>query len=561
MAAQINMSDNEIRTIIEQALRLDPKYRKQWDVLSLYPDPKTSNKPPRLALIHYNLNYDPDIRDNSPVRELRGPVIDLKTKVVYAESYGHPERIPVYSPILASLGEDGKPKTYEFQTETKVYHSETNLTEMPKIAVGTREFDASTVRFFPGYETVVIRVFKFDGVVFFATHKSLYAAKSFFGEAKFMEIYERLRGPEVREKDGTLKAGSQQLFNPRLEYSPYCYIFLVVDNKVRLATTTRDNRVIYVATKEMWSPSMYAKEPGDAYFCEADDDFVDPIEVKFVDYKFENPDDKPITRQSEIDVTLANAILFPDTFANTVAPEITYPDGGSKKVEKISEQMNYQQLTFIYNEDQSKVLRVDYVPPKKLDKDERLHGGDFVIMYLTLPAGNTLICHLESIPYNYRVKVTNNDPNYYHRYVLESQRFIKSSIDSLKEDYPIIIERDFTDPNMRLQLWATIFLLAVRIEAREEVSLYYNKYQKDIRELGNFILYNVTIEDVEEKKRLDENTLKRFTDLRNRALQGRLGHTPHDWLITMLYNETPDSLYKMMSSVRKVQELRKKTKK
>ena len=559
-------ADSSLRSVIRETLYLDPKYDELWDILSVYPEQKSSSEPVQLALIHYNDKYDPDVRATSVIRNLRGTIVDVRNKIVYAESYGYPEALTALSPITASIGEDGKPVSYEFETQLKVYHSDQNENEKPKLTFGTREFDASRCTFHVGYEGVILRVFKYAGRVFFATHKNLYGEKSFFGDAHFGKIYDRLRGPELRtgEKIGSFEQpfqeGSSGLFRSRLAYSPYCYIFLMVDNKIRVATTTRDNRIIFIAMKEMWSPMQHAKQPGDCYFCESEDDFVKPNEVIYLKNTYSNPDDKPLTRQSEIDVTLANAILFPDRFANHVAAQVAEPDNSTNPDKpRVSTLSNHKQLTYVYNDDNSKVLRVDYVAPNTTPHDERLRGGDFVIMYYRTETGNMLLFHIESIPFNYRVKVTNNDPIYYHRFVVESAQVAgKNGAAHIHNEYALIGDFNLNYVDDRLKMWHAIFLDAVRIEARAEVGTYLSKYKQGIRDVANFILHNAEITDLEEKKRINDKTIERFEDLRTIAIRATSGDTPINIMIALLHNEKGDSLYKMMTTVRKIMELREK---
>ena len=40
----ITMTENEMRSIIEETLLLDKKYRSQWDILSLFPNERLTRE-------------------------------------------------------------------------------------------------------------------------------------------------------------------------------------------------------------------------------------------------------------------------------------------------------------------------------------------------------------------------------------------------------------------------------------------------------------------------------------------------------------------------------------
>ena len=559
--------EKQTREIVAQVLALPEALSECWDILSVYPETQKGAQPvlPRLALVHYNDKYDPDNRSHAPLRMVRGPVVDLQTKIVYAESYGHTGRMPCYTELKV----DADANTVEFETELKLYLSSPadKPDETPKVTVGARVFSLNEVSFYVGNEVVVIRVFKFGGRIFYATHKTLYGELSKFGDAEFMDIYRRLLGPEARDKNGQLIAGSQRLFEEVLPYSPYCYIFLVADNTLRLASSTMDNRVIHVATKEMWGPQALAREYGDPYFCLSDSDFTDPVKIQHIPNKYFNPYDRGVTIQNKITVHQANQILFPDKFATPIEADPVIPDMGSttpfhmyKNVKIHKPRSNERSIKYVYDEKQEQLLDVQYVPLATKPTDDRLLGGDFVVMYYRHPSGNTYLYHLESWAYNHRVNMTDNNPNFYHRFVVNSSVFVHSTFEELSKTYPVYPEIDTSTSLGRVEWWARIMEDSGRPSYRCELANMYGRYLVDLNKIAHFILHNTTFTDQEEIRRLNEKTIKRFNDVRTIALHGKGGQHPIEILKSLLRNEHGQSLYKMFTTVAKIQELREKKK-
>ncbi len=363
---------------------------------------------------------------------------------------------------------------------------------------------------------------------------------AFFGtpENNFMRMYKRLLGPESRDENGNLLLGSQKLFSEDYPYSPFCYIFLLVDNTLRLSSSTRDNRVIYIGVKEMWNTDQYGTHSRE------------PVKVQHVANVYENPDDKGVALQKPIEIKIANAILFPAQFANKLSIEE-------------NDKFARRQLTYNYNSDCSKVESVDYVPAKY--ETDKLGGGDFVIMYVCTTKG-MFVYHIEAQTYLYRVLITNNDPNFYHQFVVQEPWFYKESanvIVATQPGYPVIntvnnrfLEYD-TSEN-RLHWLNSILYECCRIEARPDVANYTNKLNSDIEKVAKFILdpKNQEITDVEEKKRLNEKTIGRFKGLYNMVKNVRGGRPPYEYLKELLHRETGGSLYKLITTVHSITKLR-----
>ncbi|AYV86085.1 MAG: putative polynucleotide kinase [Solivirus sp.] len=536
-----NFDSEEIKEICREALKLPAELNEFWSLLSFYP--REAEKP-RLALVHYNEKFDPNKSAHIPLFFVRGTVIDLKTKVVIADSYGHTERLPAYSEITKN--EEGK---IVFQTLRKVFMTNSS-TENAKYTIGEIVLDPENTTFYVGNEGVILRVFKFDGRVFYSTQKSLYGETSFFGEVSnnFFQMYRRLYGPESR-------GGSQELFNERHAFSPYCYVFLVVDNKLRLASSTRDNRIVFIGVREMWPVHQYAREAGDPYFCESADDFKEPVKIISLSNSSAraDPDDDRLVKQNPISIELANAILFPAKNAFRREQSSSAASVGTVP----------RQMTLKYNEDHTQLTGVEYTPAKY--ETNKLGGGDFVVMYIKTPSG-MFVYHVESEPFMYRIEMTKEDPNFYHNFVGRAPFFYKNEISkALLQGAPPVITGitgealDLGTSMGRLYWWNSILYETCRISIREEVKKYTRDYLTAITKVAEFILSNEKILDLEERKRLDERTLGRFENLRAITKHADFRNGPQLVILKeMLHRETGGAFYKMATSVKKVEELRKK---
>lgn len=547
--------ENKIRTICRKSLSIAQELDPYWNVFSFYPEELEENELPRLALVHYNDKFDPLKAAHNPLRNVRGQVVDLLTGVVVADSYGYTEHLPAYSPI--TVGENGE---IGFETEIQTFFGGSSQSnENAKHSVNRQSFKAEDVLFFPGNEGVIIRVFKHCGRVFYSTHKTLMAQNSSFGgkENNFYDMFCRLRGPEARDKNGALLAGSQLLFREDFAFSPHCYVFLVVDNKLRLSSSTTDNRVIFIGCRKMWEPSRYAAQSSDPYFCEGavqssdpylsvGGDFNEPARIAHVPNPY-SPNDFGVALQTPITIDLANAILFPDKFANQIsgAPE------------------EQRRLIYKYDAENTRVVGVDYIPTKH-KTEPKFQGGDFVVMYVKT-GGNVRVIHVESPAFLFRTSVTDNDPNFYHYFVFLADAFHKNNSNAMRATYPYypLIDAidgsklDYGNSDDRIQWWQSILHESARIAARAEIAGFYTRYLKDIRDLADFILRNEKIEDEEEKKRLNAKTIGRFTELRGIATSSSK-KAPNVALIELLRRETGGSVYKMLTSVQKVKVLREK---
>jgi hypothetical protein len=235
----------------------------------------------------------------------------------------------------------------------------------------------------------------------------------------------------------------------------------------------------------------------------------------------------------------ANMILFPSKYATKVPGES-------------------RQLTYKYNEECTQLIDVEYTPANFETK--KLGGGDFVVMYIKTASG-MFVYHLESEPYRYRIEMTKEDPNFYHNFVCRAPFFYNNDADVIKNEpptFPVLGGCDLGKSEGRIIWWNAILYECCRISIRDEVKNYPIEYMAAIDRVAKFILHNEKILDLEERKRLDERTLGRFENLRTISKNGSR-HQPQMLVLkAMLHRETGSAFYKMVTGVKKVEELRKK---
>ena len=547
-----------VKEIVTKALGLPSYLNKYWDVTDLYP----SAEAPELALAHYNDYYDPGNRQHEPIRRVRGVVVDLKTGAVVADAYGYTQNLPCFEPLTEERGSDDPIGSIQLQTEITSYLNDFSSApeEIPKVRVGTRSFEKASTSIFIGYEGALIRVFKWNGQVFFSTHRRINAIRSNWGgRTPFLTLYKQLGGPALESFFGD---------EP---YSPYCYMFLIVHNDIRIASSTRDNRIVFIGMKKVWDTEKYA-QPGQPYAWAGQFQPHLPTVGQEPDV-FSPNNNRALIIQPLINVEIANKFLFPNTFAHSIPSDASA--FGAKEHE----------LVIDYNGDGSRVEEIYFQRLPNRIKDERLSGGDFVILYTRSAEGETVVYRLEPSAYEYRVGITGNNPNLYNRFVTEMVTFTKANLEDpdneifsypqyiVKDDQPMSLVR----PEDRQIYWWSLFYDAVPPSYKEEVDGYFSRYDKDMGKVANFILtdYPRIIDPnnpalaageekakqvLEETKRINEDTRRRFDDLKKIATgAARTAHqAPYAVLRGLLINETGPSLYRMITTVQNIEKLRKR---
>jgi hypothetical protein len=463
--------------------------------------------------------------------------------------------------LVESRGADNPTGSIELQTEIATYLNDfaTAPEEAPKVNVGTRSFDKGSTSIFIGYEGALIRIFKWNGQVFFSTQRRIYAVRSNWGgRTAFFILYKQLNGPDP-----------ESLFGPEL-YSPFCYMFLIVHNEIRIASSTRDNRIVFIGMKKVWDPAKYA-HPGQPYAWSGE--FQPRLPTPGREPSVFSPDtNRALIIQPSIDVATANKFLFPNTFARSIPSEAA------------AFKAKDHELVIDYNEDGTRVDEIYFQRMPTQIKDERLSGGDFVIVYTRTPQGDTIVYRLEPSSYEYRVGITGNNPNLYNRFVTEMVTFTQANLDDREDPiftYPQYIVKDqpmsLTRPEDRQVYWWSLYYDAVPPSYKDEVDGFWSRYDRDLTKVANFILTdypriidpnNPGLQSGEEKakqvleevKRINEETRRRFNDLEKiaRGAARNSRQAPFTVLRGLLINETGPSLYRMITTVQNIEKFRKK---
>jgi len=438
--------------------------------------------------------------------------------------------------------------TIHVATETTMYINSVEVApeEVPKVKLGVRDFDKASATLFLGYEGAMVRLFKWNGQVFFSTHRRIDASRSNWGgRTSFFELYKKLGGPEI------------DTFFGAEPYSPFCYMLLVAHNEIRLATSTRDNRIIFIGVKKVWDEEKYASE-GKPYSWSGELKPKIPSIPVVNQNTFSTNLDHSMIVQPSVDVATANKFLFPNQFAKDIPTTNEAAQYNAKDHEILVD----------YNDAGNAVNEVFFKRLPQRIADEKLAGGDFIILYTKSADGNTIVYRLESPAFQYRVEITGNDPNLYHRFAVEMVNFYKAEPKTLKDTYPQYISDQglslsLDQPNDRQIYWWSLFYDAVPPSYKDEVDTYFKRYDNDINKVATFIMSEypriIRMDSLsEELKRMNENTKRRFEDLRTKALASAHanGQSPHTAIRNMLFKETGPSLYKMISTVRNLEKLK-----
>lgn len=511
-------SRDQLKSLVNTVLDLPEYLDGYWDVVDQWP----KEGRPQLALAHYNQKYDPVNRLHEPLRHVRGTVVDLDAGVVVADSYGYTQDLKLQAPLRQE--EDGSvivPTTmpqYSMPVERAPE-------EAPVMEEGEFRLEPRDVRLFLGYEGALVRVFKWHDHVFFSPHRKIDGRKSRWGSAEtFYDMYQRFDGPPL-----------ESMFGDE-ETSPFCYMYLVVDDALRIAGSTTKTGLMFVGVKQMWDAERQT-ETGAPY--EHDEDTVlyapKPSDTLFM--------------QPEVTVDIANKFLYPQRFA-------------SKPPTPALE----NELVVSYDES-CKVDDVYYQPYTSL-----VMGGDFVLMYRLDQDGNTIVYRLTAPAFRYRSKVMGEDPTPYHRFVLDLQAFYRLDADTVIANYPRYAINGHVIPlsNVadRQSYWWNIFMDAVPPSKRGDAESFLSQYTADLKKVANFIYrgYPRIAQRAMDEERNGERgpftrklalipprIVPRLEALRAKADMGRRrGQSPVRKIESMLVYESGIGLYQMIGAIRKI---------
>nr|WIL05419.1 putative polynucleotide kinase [Pithovirus mammoth] len=100
-----------------------------------------------------------------------------------------------------------------------------------------------------GFEGTIMRVFKHNGKVYHSSHRRLDTYRSRWGTSPpFLQIYQDLGGPK-----------DEELFNPEMDFSPHCHVFLMVHPSLLNASlqVMDSGYIVYLGSLKMWGEDKF----------------------------------------------------------------------------------------------------------------------------------------------------------------------------------------------------------------------------------------------------------------------------------------------------------------
>ena len=226
----------------------------------------------RLVNVHYNHDFE-ETKETRNVSSFRGIVIDIKEKRIIVSSYGKSDEIIAHH-IL-------KEKDSDLQISGTI-SDKIALAGKDTYVSGVRDFKVSmeNIRIRPGLEGIIIRFFKWNGIVFFSTYKKIDAKKSFLFGTLFTTMFNTLSDMKT-EDYGKGLFGTEQT-------SPHAYYFLMPHSGFKTVSSVADDTIRYIGCL-----SSYTDE-------------------KLPQREFKDFPKAHIVEHEDISVYEANNFLFPD---------------------------------------------------------------------------------------------------------------------------------------------------------------------------------------------------------------------------------------------------------
>lgn len=278
----------------------------------------------KLHLVHYTENAN--MRE---VGHLRGVLVDVEKERIIASSFGY---TPTANANELVFNNDEMTLTDEMGEE-HVFN--TNDTIIKKFSEGT-----------------ILRVIYYEGQVYTITHKKIRPMKSRYGNSPyFTKIYRAGGGPS-----------DDELFDLTKESSPYCYVFLVIDPTLLIASRqhVKSPYVAFLTINKMWS--------------------------------LKDGEEENVEQVQKYDIE-----------PNDVGAVIDEPMIHKPKMLSVEEANAH--------------LQHGYYPPCAQITDLRQAAGEAVILYKINEDGEVIdIVKVNSVGYDYRFRLRGNDPNPYHRF-------------------------------------------------------------------------------------------------------------------------------------------------
>lgn len=300
----------------------------------------------------YNAHYTEEA-DMGKYGGLRGVVVDAERKFVVAKSFGFP---------------------YNVKADQLTADAKGNMSVVD-INGNEHKFTAGDYSLRRGFEGVILRVFKHDGVVYTTSHRRLNVEKSHYGRSKrFLDMYKELGGP-----------APESLFDSTKKFSPYTYVFIVVHPDLLIGTKqdVGNGFLLLLSIETVFTPETAPAAIGDDY--EKSPKVPASLPETLLPF---------LTRPSTVDVKDSKSE------AKTPAPTVYHP-------------------TPLTLESANAHLKDGYFTGQKpVTVDPRLSQGEFVIIYKYRPGTKIIesLTRVESTGYSWRLSIRNDDPIPKHRF-------------------------------------------------------------------------------------------------------------------------------------------------
>jgi hypothetical protein len=435
-------------------------------------DPSTG-----LYLLHYDDNTV-GASMNSNVRKLRGTIVDIESGII-CSSFG-------YVPTVIS--------------EKIVYDSNSGNVRLEDTDGHIQEFSVSDAKFQCLYDGCLMRVWKHKGRVYHSTHRRLEASNSSWGSSDyFTALYAKYGGPSDNE-----------LFDPEKPHSSLCHIFFIVDRSLmmcsKLPLGDSDGFLLYFGAL----PQYYIEGSPSS-----------------------NDQDLPLATYPVVEVEWDTSKSSWYNGGNFVSTEATLGSNPIVALDQVGEgkiQVPCQFDVQMANQ----ILSVGYQPTRPQETSEpRLQTGEAVLCRYTDSTGTEHIIRIHSKAYEWRLKITNNQPNLLYRAyeMLNDSYFPKNPADNdpyynkycivgapTAEEFAALSERaaryDFTyfppkdllakvsrrllsdrknkqSRNMRFANIMLCYGLSAPLAHQSEIFNLYNKILTDRQLFGTFVCQNV----------------------------------------------------------------------
>lgn len=208
----LNFSDASISPQVQKlAAHLELPPSRMWNVI---------DEDEHLELFHYN----PEIVPAGEIGAIRGLVYDPRGDAIIARSYSYTPSVVLPS---IKLSDDGCLRLDDPENGKKY------------------ELEGGKFYFKQGFEGTVMRVFKHHGKVYHSSHRRLDTSRSRWGSSPpFLSVYYELGGPK-----------DEELFDPEKEYSPFCYLFLMVHPTLLMSSRENVGKgyLVFLGALRLWN--------------------------------------------------------------------------------------------------------------------------------------------------------------------------------------------------------------------------------------------------------------------------------------------------------------------